>query len=94
VLAVTLAVAAVSVALLVEALAPRQLLMTVFGRRRLSGARTLAAQASADQVSHLDSIMVVLGWLPCGQMDSLAQSVGPQARMSADPLRLIGNQTV
>ena len=89
-LAVTLAVAAVSVALLVEALAPRQLLMAAFGRRRLSGARTLAA----DQVSHLDSIMVVLEWLPCGQMDSLAQSVGPQARMSADPLRLIGNQTV
>jgi hypothetical protein len=95
VVAVTLAVAALSVALLVEALAPRQLsTVAAFGRRRLSGARTLAAEASADQVSHLDSIMVVLGWLPCGHMDSPAQSVGPQARISADPLWLIGNQTV
>jgi hypothetical protein len=94
VVAVTLAVAAVSVASLVEALAPRQLsTVAAFGRRRLSGARTLAAEASTDQVSHLDSIMVVIARPPCGRRDSPAQSVRPQDRISAGPPRLLGSQT-
>jgi hypothetical protein len=61
VVAVTLTVAAVSVALLVEALALRQLSTgEAFEERRLSGVRTLPAGASADQVPHLDCIMVAI----------------------------------
>jgi hypothetical protein len=81
----------------VAALARRQLSTgEAFEEHRLSAAtaHTLPAEVLAAQVAHLDSIMVVIAWLPCRRADSLAQSVGPQARMSADPLRLLGNQTV
>jgi hypothetical protein len=92
--AATLAVAAVSGALLVAALAPRQPSTVVaFEEHQLSGVHTLAAEVLADQVPHLDSIMVVLACLPCDRRDSLAQPLGPQGRMSADPLWLLGNQT-
>lgn len=51
--------------------------VAVLADHRLSGALTLAVEVLADQVSHLDSIMVVVVCLRCGQMDSLAQPVGP-----------------
>ena len=92
--AATLVVAAVLGALLVGALAPRQLSTgEAFEEHRLSGVRTLPAEASADQVSHLDFIMVVIACLLCGRGDSLVQSVRRQGRMSADQLQLLGNQT-
>jgi hypothetical protein len=84
----TLAVVAVSAALLVAALARRQLSTgEAFEERRPSAAaaHTSLAEVLADQVSHLDSIMVVLGWLPCGRKDSLAQSLRLQDRISAGP---------
>jgi hypothetical protein len=91
--AATLAVAAVSAALLVAALAPRQpSTVAALELHRLSAVHTLPAEVLADQVSHLDSIMVVLGWLPCGRRDSLAQSLRPQDLMSAGPPQLLGNQ--
>jgi hypothetical protein len=96
VVAATLAVAAAPVALLVAALAPRQLSTVVaFEEHRLSAAAagTLPAEVLADQVSHLDSIMVVIACLPCGRRDSLVQSVGRRIRMSAESLRQIVNQT-
>jgi hypothetical protein len=83
--AAALVVAAISVA----ALAARQLSTgEAFEEHRPSAAavHTLPAEVSADQVPHLDSIMVVLGCLRCGRRDSLAQSVGPQGRMSASLL--------
>jgi len=86
--AAILAVAAVPGALLAEALAPRQLsTVAAFEQHQLSGGHIIPAEVSADQVSHLDRIMVVLACLPCGRRDSLAQSVGPQGRMSADRLQ-------
>ena len=86
--AATLAVAAVPGALLAEALAPRQLsTVAAFEQHRLSGVHIIPAEVSADQVSHLDRIMVVLACLPCGRRDSLAQSARPQGRMSADQLQ-------
>jgi hypothetical protein len=96
VVAATLAVAAVLAALPVAALARRQLSMgEAFEEHRPSAAaaHTIPAEVLADQVSHLDSIMVVLGWLPCGRRDSLAQSLRPQDLMSAGPPQLLGNQT-
>ena len=58
---VALAVAAISAA----ALAPRQASMVVaFEQHRLSAVHTLPAEALADQVPHLDSIMVVIACLP------------------------------
>jgi len=43
------------------ALAPRQLSMVAaFEQHRLSGGHTMAAEVSADQVSHLDIIMVAI----------------------------------
>jgi hypothetical protein len=94
VVAATLAVAAVPGALLVGVLAPR-LLSTVaaFELHRLSGVHTLPAEVLADQVSHLDSIMVVIACPPCGRRDSPAQWVRPQDRISAGPPRLLGSQT-
>jgi hypothetical protein len=92
----TLAGAAVLGALLVAALARRQLSMReAFEEHRHSAAavHTLPAEVLADQVPHLDSIMVAIARLPCRRTDSLAQSVGPQAHMSAESLRQIGNQT-
>ena len=94
--AATLAVAAVSGALLVAALARRRLSTgEAFEEHRPSAAaaHTSPAEVLADQVSHLDSIMVVIACLPCGRRDSLAQSLRPQDRMSAGPLLLLGNQT-
>jgi hypothetical protein len=94
--AATLAVAAASVALLVAALAPRQLSTVVaFQEHRLSAAAadTLPAEVLADQVSHLDSIMVVIACLPCGRRDSPAQSLRPRDRMSTGPPQRLGNQT-
>jgi len=90
VVAATLAAAA----LLVVVLAPR-LVSTVaaFEQHRLSGVHTLPAEVLADQVSHLDSIMVVIACLLCGRRDSLAQSVGPLGRISVALLQLLGNQT-
>jgi len=86
--AATLAVAAVPGALLGAALAPRQpSTVAAFEQHRLSGVHTIPAEALADQVSHLDRIMVVLACLPCGRRDSLVQSVGPLGRMSADRLQ-------
>jgi len=86
--AATLAVAAVQGALLAEALAPRQVsTVAAFEQHQLSGVHIIPAEVSADQVSHLDRIMVVLACLPCGRRDSLARSVGPQGRMSADHLQ-------
>ena len=88
--AVALVVAAISVA----ALAPRQpFTAVVFEEHQSPGVHTLAAEVLADQVSDLASIMVVIAYLPCGRRDSLDQSVGPQGRMSAGPLQLLGNQT-
>jgi len=84
--AATLAAAAVSGAFLAEALAPHQLsTVAAFEEHQLSVAagHTLPAGVSADQVPHLDSIMVVLACLPCGRRDSIAQLVGPQGHMSA-----------
>ena len=90
----TLAVAAMSAALLVEARAPSpHSTVAAFRQRRLSGARTLPAEVSAHQMPHRDSIMVVLARLPWRRGDSLAQSGGPRAHMSADRLRQLGNQT-
>jgi hypothetical protein len=84
--AATLAVAAVSAALLVAALAPRQpSTVAALELHRLSAVHTLPAEVLADQVSHLDSIMVVIACLPCGRRDSPAQSVRPQDRMSTGP---------
>ncbi len=92
--AAALAVAAMSAATPVAALARRRLSMeTAFEQRPLSGEHTFPAEVSADQVQHLNSIMVVIVCLPCDRMDSVAQSVGPQAHMSEDPLQLLGNQT-
>jgi hypothetical protein len=83
--AATLAEAAGPGALLAEALAPRQLsTVAAFEQHRLSGVHIIPAEVWADQVSHLDRIMVVIACLPCGRRDSPAQSVGPQGRMSAD----------
>ena len=82
--AATLAVAAVPGALLVEALAPRQLsTVAAFEQHQLSRAHIIPAEVSADQVSHLDRIMVVLACLPCDRRESLGRSVGLQGRMSA-----------
>jgi hypothetical protein len=59
VVGVTLAVAAVSAALLVVVLAPRQLsIVAAFEGHRLSGGHTLAAEVSADQAWLLDSTTV------------------------------------
>jgi len=78
----TLAVAAVSAASLVGALALRQpSTVAAFEQHRLSGVHTLPAEVLADQVSHLDPIMVLLACLPCGRRDSRAQSGRPQDRM-------------
>ena len=86
--AATLAVATVPGALLGEAPAPRQLsIVAAFEQHQLSGGHIIRAEVSADQVSHLDRIMVVLACPPCGRRDSLAQSVGPQGRMSAARLQ-------
>ena len=86
--AATLAVAAVPGALLAEDLAPRQLsTVAAFEQHQLSGGHIIPAEVSADQVSHLDRITVVLACPPCGRRDSLAQSVGPQGRMSATRLQ-------
>ena len=80
--------AAVPGALLAEALAPRQLsTVAAFEQHQLSGVHTIPAEVSADQLPHLDRIMVVLASLLCGRRDSLAQSVRPQGRMSADQLQ-------
>ena len=88
--AVALVVAAISVA----ALAPRQpFTAVVFEEHQSAGVHTLPAEVLADQVPHLDSIMVVIACLPCDHKDSLAQSGGPPARMSAALLQLLGNQT-
>ena len=55
------AVAAVSGALLAAAPALRQFSMVAaLEEHRLSGGHTLPVEVSADQVSHLDSIMVVI----------------------------------
>jgi len=90
---VALAVAAMSVATPVAALARRQLsTVGAFEQRPLSGEHTLPAEVSADQVQHTNSIMVVLACLPCGRVHLLARWVGPLAHMSEDPLRLLGNQ--
>ena len=94
--AATLAVAAVLAALPVAALVRRQLSTgEAFEEHRPSAAaaHTSPAEVLADQVSHLGSIMVVLGWLPCGRRDSPAQSLRPQDLMSAGPPQLLGNQT-
>jgi len=92
--AATLVVAAVSVALLVAALARRQLSTgEAFEEHQSPGEHTLPAEMLADQVPHLDSIMVVLACLRCGRRDSLAQSGGPPGRISAALLQLLGNQT-
>ena len=91
--AATLAVAAMSADLQVAALAPRRVSTAAFEQHRLSEGHTLPVEVSADQVSHLDSIMVVLACLPCGRRDSLVQSVGRRIRMSAESLRQIVNQT-
>ena len=58
------------------------------------GVHTLPAEVLADQVPHLDSIMVVIACLPCDRRDSLAQSVDPRRPISPGPLQLLGNQTV
>ena len=82
------AAALVGPAISVAALAPRQpSTVAAFEQRQLSGVHIIPAEVSADQVSHLDRIMAVLACLPCGRRDSLAQSVGPQGRMSADRLQ-------
>jgi hypothetical protein len=92
--AATLAVAAMSADLQVAALAPRRVsTAAAFEQHRLSEGHTLPVEVSADQVSHLDSIMVVIACLPCGRRDSLVQSVGRRIRMSAESLRQIVNQT-
>jgi hypothetical protein len=94
--AATLVVAAVPAVLLVAALALHQLSTAVaFEEHRLSAAaaHTLPAEVLADQLSHLDSIMVVIACLPYGRRDSLVQSVGRRIRMSAESLRQIVNQT-
>ena len=92
--AVTLAVVAGSADSLVAALAPRRVsTAAAFEQHRLSEGHTLPVEVSADQVSHLDSIMVVLACLPCGRRDSPAQSVRLQGRMSTGPSQLLGNQT-
>jgi len=93
VVAATLAVAAGPGALLVAVLAPRRLSTAAFEQHRLSGVHTLPAEVLADQVSHLDSIMVILACLPRGRRDSPAQSVSKQDRMSAGLVPLLGNQT-
>ena len=91
--AVTLAVAAVSVALLVEALARRQpSAVAAFAELRVSGVPILPAEVLADQVPHLDSIMVVIACLLRGRRGSLARWVDPQGRLSAESLRQIVNQ--
>jgi hypothetical protein len=78
----------VGAAISVAALAPRQpSAVAAFEQHQLSGVHIIPAEVSADQVSHLDRIMVVLACLPCGRRDSLAQLVGPQGRMSADRLQ-------
>ena len=57
----TLAVVSVPAVLLVAALARHQLsTVAAFEQHRLSGGHTLAAEASADQVPLLDSIMVLI----------------------------------
>jgi len=92
--AATLAVAAVSAALLEAALAPRQLSrVAAFELHRLSAAHTLQVEVLADRLSHLDSIMVVIACLPCGRRDSPAQSVHRQDRMSTGSPQRLGNQT-
>ena len=92
--AATLAVAAVSADLLVAAPAPRRVsTAAAFEQHRLSEGHTLPVEVSADQVSHLGFIMVVLACLPCGRRDSLVQSVGRRIRTSAESLRQIVNQT-
>ena len=89
--AVALVVAAISAA----ALALRQPSTAVaFEEHQSAGVHTLPAEVLADQVPHLDSIMVVIACLPCDRRDSLAQSVNPQRPISPDPLQLLGNQTV
>ena len=88
--AVALVVAAISV----EALAPRQpFTAVVFEEPQSAGVHTLPAEVLADQVSHLDSIMVVIACLPCGRREPLAQLAGPQDRTWAGLLQLLGNQT-
>lgn len=88
------AVAQVVAAISVEALALRQpSTAVVFEEPQSAGVHTLPAEVLAAQVSHLDSIMVVIACLPCGRRDSRAQSVDPQGRMSAGPLQPLGNQT-
>ena len=78
--AVALVVAANSVA----ALEPRQPSTVVaFELHQLFEAHTSRAEVLADQVLHLDSIMVVIACQRCDRRVSIAQSVGPQGRMSA-----------
>jgi hypothetical protein len=89
--AAALVVAAISAA----ALAPRRpSTVAAFEEHQSPGVHTLPAEVLADQVPHLDFIMAALARLPCGRRDSLVRWVGPQDRMSADPLQLLGNQTV
>jgi hypothetical protein len=88
--AVALVVAAISAAVL----APRQPSTAVaFEEHQSPGVHILPAEMLADQVPHLDSIMVVIACLPCGRRDSLAQLGGLPGRISAALLQLLDNQT-
>jgi len=81
----TLVVEAVSAALLVAGLAPRQLSMVAaFEGRQLFGGHTLTAEVWAHQVPRRDFITVVVAWLCSDRQDSLAPSVGPQAHLPAE----------
>jgi hypothetical protein len=89
--AVALVVAAISAV----ALALRQPSTAVaFEEHQSPGVHTLPAEVLADQVPHLDSIMVVIAYQPCDRRDSVAQSVDLRRPISPDPLQLLGNQTV
>ena len=88
------AVALVVAAIPAAALAPRQPSTAVaFEEHQSPGVHTLPVEVLADQVPHLDSIMVVIACLPCDRRDSLAQSVDPRCPISPGPLQLFGNQT-
>jgi hypothetical protein len=70
--AATLAVAAVSTALLAVARAlPQPSTVAAFEQRRLSGVRILRVEVSADQLPRLDSIITALGYLLRGRAGSL-----------------------
>jgi len=73
-------VAATSVVAAASAASPA---VAIAQPRTRSGARALAEEVSVDSLAHRTLITVALECLPSGRVDSLAQSLDQQLRLSA-----------